>query len=75
MPASRQRLRALLVGASDLALVAIGVGGTVAASDPPTLYAWFNVNGAVAMSTAAVRPRPRARQAGSRPVPAAAGTA
>ena len=53
MSAFRPRLRALVVGAAALALVAIGVGGTVAASNPPTLYACFNVNGAVAMSTTA----------------------
>jgi hypothetical protein len=54
MPAFHPRVRALVVGASALALVTIGVGGTVAASNPPTLYACFNVNGAVSMSTSAL---------------------
>jgi len=53
MSGFQPRLRALIVGVSALALVAIGVGGTVAASNPPTLYACFNTSGAVAMSTSA----------------------
>jgi hypothetical protein len=50
MPAFHPRVRALVVGASALALVAVGVGGTVAASNPPTVYACFNTSGAVSMS-------------------------
>ena len=50
MRSSHPRVRALVVGASALALVTIGVGGTVAASNPPTLYACFNTSGAVSMS-------------------------
>ena len=53
MPASRSRLRALAVGASAIALVAIGVGGTVAASNPTTLYACYDVYGNVRMSDTA----------------------
>ena len=51
MPAFHPRIRALVVGASAIALVAIGVGGTVAASNPPTVYACFDVNGNVRMSS------------------------
>jgi hypothetical protein len=50
MPAFHPRARALLVGVAALALVAIGVGGTVAASNPPTLYACFDTSGNVRMS-------------------------
>jgi hypothetical protein len=50
MPVFHPRVRALVVGAAALALVAVGVGGTVAASNPPTLYACFNTTGAVSMS-------------------------
>jgi hypothetical protein len=48
------RIRALAVGASAIALVAIGVGGTVAASNPATLYACYDVNGNVRMSDSAI---------------------
>ena len=54
MPAFHPRTRALAVGVSAIALVAIGVGGTVAASNPPTLYACYDVNGNVRMSDSAI---------------------
>ena len=54
MPSFNPRLRALVVGASALVLVTIGVGGTVAASNPPTLYACYDVNGNVRMSDSAI---------------------
>jgi hypothetical protein len=54
MPVFHPRIRPLVVGASALALVAIGVGGTVAASNPPTLYACYDVNGNVRMSDSAI---------------------
>ncbi len=50
MPSIRSRVRALAVGAAVIALVAVGVGGTVAASNPATLYACFDVYGNVRMS-------------------------
>ena len=53
MPAFHPRIRALAVGAAALALVAIGVGGTVAASNPATLYACYDVYGNVRMSDTA----------------------
>jgi len=54
MPAFHPRIRALVVGAGALALVAIGVGGTVAASNPATLYACYDVNGNVRLSDSAI---------------------
>jgi hypothetical protein len=54
MPAFHPRVRALVVGASAIALVAIGVGGTVAASNPATLYACYDVNGNVRVSDKAM---------------------
>jgi hypothetical protein len=54
MPASRSRPRALIVGASALALLAIAAGGTFAASNPPTLYACFDTSGNVRMSASAL---------------------
>jgi hypothetical protein len=53
MTASRPSLRALAVGAGAVALVVVGVGGTVAASNPATLYACYNTSGQVAMSDVA----------------------
>jgi len=50
MPSFHPRIRVLGVGLAALALLAIGVGGTVAASNPPTLYACFDVYGNVRMS-------------------------
>jgi hypothetical protein len=51
MHASFRRLRVAAVGVSVFALVALVTGGTLAAStNPPTLYACYNVNGQVAMS-------------------------
>ena len=52
MPRFHPRLRAVVVGASAIALVAIGVGGTVAASNPATLYACYDVNGNVRITDA-----------------------
>jgi hypothetical protein len=54
MPAFHPRIRALAVGASVVALVALGVGGTVAASNPATLYACYDTNGNVRMSDSAI---------------------
>ena len=53
MPAIHPRIRALAVGVSAIALVAIGVGGTVAASNPTTLYACYDAYGNVRMSDTA----------------------
>jgi hypothetical protein len=51
MPAFRPRVRALAVGIAAFSLVAVGAGGTLAAStNPPMLYACFNAYGQVAMS-------------------------
>jgi hypothetical protein len=50
MPSFHPRIRVLGVGLAALALLAVGVGGTVAASNPPTLYACFDVYGNVRMS-------------------------
>ena len=47
MPSFHPRVRALVVGVAAVALVAVGVGGTVAASNPTTLYACFDVYGNV----------------------------
>ncbi len=44
------RIRALAVGAGAFALVAVGAGGTLAASTPTTLYACFNAYGQVSIS-------------------------
>jgi hypothetical protein len=54
MPSLRPRIRALVVGAAALALLAVGVGGTFAASNPATLYACFDVNGNVRVSDKAM---------------------
>ncbi len=51
MPASLGRLRVAAVGISAFALVAVASGGTLAASNPPVLYACFNAYGQVAMGT------------------------
>jgi hypothetical protein len=53
MPASRHRIRALAVGVGAFALVAVGVGGTVAASNPATLYACYDNYGNVRMGDTA----------------------
>jgi hypothetical protein len=50
MPAFRLRIRALAVGVAAFALVAVAAGGTVAASNPVTLYACYDVNGNVRVS-------------------------
>ena len=50
MPALRPRLRAVMVGSSVFALVAIAAGGVVAASNPATLYACFDNYGNVRLS-------------------------
>jgi hypothetical protein len=50
MPAMRPRARALLVGAGAFVLAVVVVGGAIAASNPPTLYACYNTSGQVAMS-------------------------
>ncbi len=44
------RLRMLAVGASAFILVAVGAGGALAASNPTTLYACYDVYGNVRMS-------------------------
>ena len=54
MPSFHPRVRALVVGVAAVALVAVGVGGTVAASNPTTLYACFDVYGNVRMSASAI---------------------
>jgi hypothetical protein len=54
MIAFHPRIRALAVGGAAIALVAIGVGGTVAASNPATLYACYDTNGNVRMSDSAI---------------------
>ena len=54
MPAFHPRLRAAVIGVSALALIAVGVGGTFAASNPTTLYACYDVNGNVKMSDKAM---------------------
>ena len=53
MPASRPRLRALAIGVSAFALVAVAAGGTFAASNPATLYACYDAYGNVRMSDTA----------------------
>jgi hypothetical protein len=53
MPVSWSQLRALAVGVSAFALVAVAAGGALAASTPTTLYACFNTYGQVAMGTTA----------------------
>jgi hypothetical protein len=53
MPAFRPRIRALAVGVGAFALVAVGVGGTVAASNPATLYACYDAYGNVRMGDTA----------------------
>jgi hypothetical protein len=53
MPASRHRIRALAVGVSAFALVAIAAGGTFAASNPSTLYACYDAYGNVRMGDTA----------------------
>ncbi|MCU0505764.1 MAG: hypothetical protein MUE82_08330 [Chloroflexi bacterium] len=53
MPASRPRLRAAAVGVSVFALVAVGAGGTFAASNPATLYACYDAYGNVRMGDTA----------------------
>jgi hypothetical protein len=50
MPAFPYRLRAAAVAVSAIALLAVAAGGTFAASNPPTLYACFDVNGNVRLS-------------------------
>ncbi len=53
MPALRPRIRVLAVGAAAVALLAVGAGGTVAASNPATLYACYDVYGNVRMGDTA----------------------
>ncbi len=53
MPAFRPRIRALAAGAAAVAPLAVGAGGTVAASNPATLYACYDVYGNVRMGDAA----------------------
>jgi hypothetical protein len=53
MPAFHPRIRALGIGAAAIALLAVGVGGTFAASNPATLYACYDVYGNVRMSDTA----------------------
>jgi hypothetical protein len=48
----RPRARVVVVGAAAIALVAVGAGGTLAASNPATLYACYNVYGVVRMTDA-----------------------
>jgi hypothetical protein len=50
MPAFHPRIRAAAVGIAAMALLAVGVGGTFAASNPATLYACYNTTGQVALS-------------------------
>ncbi len=50
MRALRPRLRAGIVGVAAFALIAVAAGGTVAASNPPTLYACFDAYGNVRMT-------------------------
>jgi hypothetical protein len=50
MPAFSTRLRAAAVAVSSIALLAFAAGGTFAASNPPTLYAYFDVYGNVRLS-------------------------
>jgi hypothetical protein len=50
---STTRLRPLVVGAAAIALVAVAAGGTLAASNPTTLYACYDINGNVRMSDTA----------------------
>jgi hypothetical protein len=50
MSALRPRLRAGIVGVATLALIAVAAGATFAASNPPTLYACFDVYGNVRMT-------------------------
>jgi hypothetical protein len=53
MAAFRPRIRPLAVGVGAFALVAVGAGGTFAASNPATLYACYDVYGNVRMSDTA----------------------
>ena len=53
MPTFRPRIRALAVGASAFALVAVAAGGAFAASNPATLYACYDVYGNVRMGDTA----------------------
>jgi hypothetical protein len=76
MSAFHPRIRALTVGVSAIALVAIGVGGTVAASNPATLYACYDTNGNVRMSDSAICKLPgggRLASWGTAPVPGPTG--
>jgi hypothetical protein len=50
MRASHRSIRAVLVSTGAVALLAVGVGGTFAGSNPATLYACYNTSGQVAMS-------------------------
>jgi hypothetical protein len=54
MPAFHPRIRAAAVGIAAIALLAVGVGGTFAASNPATLYACYDVNGNVRVSDKAM---------------------
>ena len=76
MSAFRPRIRAAAVGIAAMALVAIGVGGTFAASNPPTLYACYDVNGNVRLSDKAMCQLPgggRLASWGTAPVPGPTG--
>jgi hypothetical protein len=53
MPVSRSSVRALALGVAAVALLAVGAGGALAASNPPTVWACFNAYGQVAMSPVA----------------------
>ena len=53
MPALQPRVRALAVGAGVVSLVAVAAGGTIAGSNPATLYACFDAYGNVRMSDVA----------------------
>jgi hypothetical protein len=54
MPAFHPRIRAAAVGLTAVALLAVGVGGTFAASNPATLYACYDVYGNVRLSDKAM---------------------
>jgi hypothetical protein len=54
MPAFHPRIRAVMVAVAAIALLAVAVGGTVASSNPATVYACYDVYGNVRMGDAAV---------------------
>jgi hypothetical protein len=53
MPAPHARLRATVVAVSVFALAAVAAGGTIAASNPATLYACYDAYGNVRMGDTA----------------------